>query len=208
MILNKPKEIGIAAARMVLQLVAVGFALAFLFEYTVPWIGLTILSGMILVATTIAVRPIKKRNRIHFLCAGSALCLSSTFNLSWILFAVLRLDPWYQPQMVIPLAGMVFSTGMNAISIAAERFEQEEKSDWTMARNRAYNAAMIPQINALLAVGLVSLPGMMTGQILSGVSPLVAVRYQILVMSMVSASSTLSIVFYFYFLKRLSTRTD
>ena len=79
------------------------------------------------------------------------------------------------------------------MSLAAERFESETTRGirYVEARNTAMDAALIPQINALLAVGLVSLPGMMTGQILSGVEPLVAVKYQIVVMCMIFSSAGL-----------------
>jgi putative ABC transport system permease protein len=87
---------------------------------------------------------------------------------------------------------------MNTVSLAAERFESEKdrETDVATARNVALDAALIPQINGLLAVGLVSLPGMMTGQILSGVDPQVAVRYQIMVMCMVFGSGGLAAAMY------------
>ena len=87
---------------------------------------------------------------------------------------------------MVPLAGMVFANGMNAISLAAERFESERQQgvDIHRARSTALQTALIPITNGLLAVGLVSIPGMMTGQVLSGVSPFIAARYQIMVMLM------------------------
>ena len=201
--LHKTQEILIAAARMVLQLIVIGYCLSFIFEYTLPWVGLLVISVMITAASIIAIRPVSNRNKANYMASAAALILSGTFNLAWILFAVLKLDPWYQPQIIIPLAGMVFANGMNAISIAAERYEREQLNGQD-AQKFAFNAAMIPQINALLAVGLVSLPGMMTGQILSGTSPILAVRYQIIIMSMVISNSAIVIWLYFYLLKKLS----
>ena len=94
---------------------------------------------------------------------------------------------------------MIFSHAMNAIAIAAERFERERESRNLIAAKRAsLKAALIPQINAFMAVGLVSLPGMMTGQILSGVSPLIAVRYQMVVMTMILGAGGLSAAFYLW----------
>jgi putative ABC transport system permease protein len=115
-------------------------------------------------------------------------------TLALITQLVLQMEPWYLPRYMVPLAGMVFANAMTAVSLAAERLYAElgHDSDWEKARLAAYQAAMIPVINALLAVGLVSLPGMMTGQILSGVSPLVAARYQIMVMCMIFASAGIS----------------
>ncbi|HIP59910.1 MAG TPA: ABC transporter permease, partial [Campylobacterales bacterium] len=98
----------------------------------------------------------------------------------------------------------IFANSMNAVSIAAERFESEmsRQVGYTDARATSYKAALIPIINALFAVGLVSLPGMMTGQILSGIDPLIAVRYQMMVMLMILGSAGISVAVYLLFLKR------
>ena len=206
--LNKQWGLVVASSRMVLQLIAIGFTLSFLFGYSVPWLGLLVILLMVIAAAIIAIRPLQIKSTKHLAAALAALAIAGTLNLGWIVIAVLKLDPWYQPQIVIPLAGMVFANGMNALSIAAERFESERKTECQeSAIGIAFNAAMIPQINALLAVGLVSLPGMMTGQILSGVSPLVAVRYQILIMSMITAVSIIAIWLYFKLLNLLNPET-
>jgi putative ABC transport system permease protein len=93
---------------------------------------------------------------------------------------------------------MIFATAMNSISLSAERIfsELDNNTPYPIARKQALNAATIPVINSLFAVGLVSLPGMMTGQILSGISPLIAVRYQIIVMRMIFAAAILSAVIF------------
>ena len=94
---------------------------------------------------------------------------------------------------------MLYANCMNAVSLVAERFEREkETKQYEAARAAAFRASLIPQINAFLAVGLVSLPGMMTGQILSGVDPIIAVRYQIMVMLMVLGSSGISTILYLW----------
>jgi putative ABC transport system permease protein len=107
---------------------------------------------------------------------------------------VLDLEPWYNARFAIPLAGMIFANAMTSVSLAAERCfaELDRGVDYAEARRTALGAALIPITNSMLAVGLVSLPGMMTGQILSGVDPLVAVRYQIVVMCMVYAAAGLA----------------
>ena len=118
---------------------------------------------------------------------------------------VLDLPRWFEPRFVIPLAGMIFANTMNTVCLAAERFEAERQhqEDLAAARRAALRAALIPPINALLAVGLVSLPGMMTGQILSGVDPMVAVRYQIMVMCMIFGSGGLGAATYLALLPRI-----
>jgi len=121
-----------------------------------------------------------------FVGGGSVLLLTV-----WL---VLELDPIYKPQYTIPLAGMVFANSMNTISLALERLGSElnNKVEYIQARNTAFHASLIPMVNTMFAVGIVSLPGMMTGQVLSGISPLIAVRYQILVMCMIFAACALS----------------
>lgn len=194
----KTRDLWLASARMALQLIAIGYLLTFLFEYEHSWLGLLVISFMLVVASIITIRPLEKKGTRVWLTALIALLIAGVFNLAWILFVVLKLSPWYQPSIVISLAGMVFANGMNTLSVAAERYEQELKHGNKDAKKVAFNAAMIPQINALLAVGLVSLPGMMTGQILSGVEPLLAVRYQIMIMSMVISTSIISLAIYLY----------
>lgn len=196
--LNRAKEPSIASARMLIQLIAIGYLLNLLFTYDSMWMGLCVLTFMLAVASYIAIRPIHHKSLRNYGIAWLAICIGAGLNLAWILVVVLKLEPWYQPRQVIPLAGMVFSVGMNALSIAIERYEKEQARDPNNAKRLAINAATMSHINMLLAVGLVSLPGMMTGQILSGVSPLVAVRYQIMVMSMLIGTSTMVLVTYFY----------
>ena len=117
---------------------------------------------------------------------------------------VLSLDPWYDPRYAIPLSGMIFSAGMNAVSLAAERYDAELSNGAVPADAlpTALNAALIPQVNTLLAVGLVALPGMMTGQILAGVEPLIAVRYQIVVMCMLFGVTGMSAAAYLVMVNR------
>jgi putative ABC transport system permease protein len=97
---------------------------------------------------------------------------------------------------MIPLAGMIFAASMTNISLALDRLHAELENGiaFQAARDIAFRTSMIPVINSCLAVGLISLPGMMTGQILSGVSPLIAVRYQIMVMCMIFGAAGLSTV--------------
>ena len=98
---------------------------------------------------------------------------------------------------------MVFANCMNSISLAAERFENENENrlSFENQRNIAFKASLIPITNSLLAVGLVSLPGTMTGMILSGISPIIAVKYQIMVMCMIFGSTGLSSALYLMLIK-------
>ena len=131
-------------------------------------------------------------------------------TLCFVIGGILDVGLWYEPRYIIPLAGMIFANAMNSVSIAAERYEVEYERDkiYKNARNIAYKASMIPNINLLFAVGLVSIPGMMTGQILSGVSPLIAVKYQIMVMCMIISSSGISTAIYLKLLEKYNIKNQ
>lgn len=189
---GRPLEVIMASSRMVLQLIGVGYVLIFLFDNPSPWISLLVITVMIAAASWIAIRPV--RDQAGFLGPAIwALAIAVSLHLLISLTLVMEVEQWYTPSVIIPLAGMYFANTMNAISLSAERYSSELKQQQSpeQACLTAFNAAMIPQINGLLAVGLVALPGMMTGQILSGVSPLIAVRYQIMIMAMILGCSGL-----------------
>jgi putative ABC transport system permease protein len=183
-----------AMSRMLLQLLVVGYFLNAIFASDSAQITLSILSVMLLFSGWIALGTVKQKRRDFFIKAILSLIVACGITLSIIVVGVLELAPWYQPRYIIPLGGMILANCMNSISLAAERFISEinNHNDSIQARNIAFNASLIPTINTLFAVGLVSLPGMMTGQILSGISPFIAARYQIMVMCMLFASSGLS----------------
>lgn len=173
-------------ARMVVQLLLIGYVLTYIFEAERAWIIVSVLAVMVLVASWIALRSIKEKRGALYTKALVAVLIGGGSVLLLVTQAVLAMEPWYLPRYMIPLAGMIFAGVMNSVSLAAERVvaESERQANYTTARNIAFRASLIPITNSLFAVGLVSLPGMMTGQILSGVSPLIAVRYQIVVMCM------------------------
>jgi len=193
-----------ALARMLVQLLLIGYALSYIFAVNSGYIVIAILSFMLLIASWIGLRTITIPRKTLFISAISALLLGGLTVLIITTQGVLAIKPWYAPNIVIPIAGMIFANCMNSISLSGERLEAEIKqgTPFNEARSVALRAALIPITNMLLAVGLVSLPGMMTGQILSGVSPLIAVRYQIMVMCMIFASSGFSAVVFIYLLKR------
>lgn len=194
-----------AVFRMLVQLLLIGYVLTYIFETHQSLVVITVLAVMLLVSSWIALRPLKKSNKDLYLNVLLSISLGGITTLGLITFAVLELVPWFAPHMMIPLAGMIFANAMNTVSVAAERFESEcnNQVEYRKARDLAMQAAMIPVINSMFAVGLVSLPGMMTGQILSGVSPLIAVRYQIMVMCMIFGSSGISAACYLWLVARV-----
>ncbi len=195
-----------ALARMLVQLLLVGFFLGYIFESDSAWLVLILLIIMVLFSSWIALNNIDAPKRELFQRAVLAISLSGILTLLIITQGVLQLSPWYHAQTLTPLAGMVFASSMNSISLSGERFYSELANEvgYKQARNIAFQASMIPNVNALLAVGIVSLPGMMTGQILSGVSPFIAARYQIMVMCMIFASAGISSAYFLYLAKASS----
>jgi len=196
--------------RMLGQLLVIGYFLTFILESDQLFIVIAVLMVMVMVSSWIALRTIKLQRRALLFYSFIAILLGGGLSLAVSTQLVLNLQPFYSARYLIPLAGMVFASAMNSVSICAERFQSEldRGSDTSSARELALKAALIPITNSLFAVGLVSLPGMMTGQILSGVDPLIAVRYQIMVMCMLFSSAGLSAACFLYFLIRRSARSD
>ena len=187
-----------ANIRMIFQLLLAGYFLTYIFDTTQPIIIILLLVLMILVSTWIVLRSfegyeIKPYWMVLISIGGPGLIL-----LFIVTQLVLVMPRWFEPNIVIPIAGMIFANSMNTVSLAAERFESEFKrgASYIVARQIALDAALIPQINSLFAVGLVALPGMMTGQILLDVDPNIAVRYQIMVMCMVFGSGGIAAYIY------------
>jgi putative ABC transport system permease protein len=180
-----------AVGRMLLQLLLIGYALNWIFAGKSAPMVVLLLTFMLMAASWIAMRPLQRPSSLTFVYILAAIAIGGGGTLALITTSVLQIEPWYAPRQIIPLAGMIFASAMNTVSLAAERMEMELDcgKQPTDARNQSYQAALIPLLNSLFAVGLVSLPGMMTGQILSGVEPLIAARYQIMVMCMLFGAS-------------------
>lgn len=193
-----------AFLRMLVQLLMVGYALVYIFASNSGFIIAAILGVMVLASSWIALNTVKTGKRDLFVASFVSILGGGGVTLAIVTQGVLALDPWYAPNMIIPLAGMIFASSMTSISLAAERLVAELGNGvlYGKARDTAFQAAMIPIINSLFAVGLVSLPGMMTGQILSGVSPLIAARYQIMVMCMIFGATGLSTACFLYMTRR------
>ena len=201
----------VGAVRAVVQLVVVGYVLVYVFATPRWWLVLLALAVMLVAATATATRRRSGRGdgvdrRALWLICGTAMLLGAGLTLAYVTGVVLRVRPWYDPRYLIPLFGMIVGNAMNGAALAAERLASEMEArrgeveaylalGATPARaaaepvRRALTAALIPAVNGLMVVGLVQLPGMMTGQILAGQSPLLAVRYQIVVAFMLAGAT-------------------
>ena len=195
---TRPALYGIG--RMLLQLLLIGYILLFLFESEHGIVISLVLVVMIAVASWIALRPVASQRPGLYLITLISISIAGLPILFLGTGWVLEVTPWYAPRYVIPIAGMIFANSMNSVSIAAERFKAEIDAGCNRddARRKAFAAALIPLINSLMAVGLVTIPGMMTGQVLAGISPLIAARYQIMIMCMLFGSSGISTACFLY----------
>ena len=201
----------VAAVRTIVQLTLIGLVLDWVFAVRSPWLVVSLMGLMALVAGIAAVRRTDRRYRGIWLNSVSSIFVSSWLVTGVALLAVVRVRPWYDPQYAIPLLGMVLGNTLNGISLGLDRLTEELSARrdrveallalgatrWESAREpvrRAVRTGMIPIINSMMIVGIVSIPGMMTGQLLAGVDPLNAVEYQIVIMFLIASATALGTV--------------
>ena len=204
------QQLVIAAIRTALQLTLIGLVLKALFASAHPgWVALMSLFMLMVAGREVMVRQERRFRGWWGYAVGTFSMFLSSFAVTiFALIVILGDDPWYTPQYAIPLLGMLLGNTMNGIAIAMDRlthaaWEQRNLIEarlmlgerWDTAiseyRRQAIRSGMIPIINAMAAAGVVSLPGMMTGQILAGAAPVEAVKYQILIMFLISAGTGL-----------------
>ena len=195
-----------ALTRMLGQLLLIGYVLSYIFSNDNYNYILLILLIMVSIASWISLRTVPKKRTYFLKFAFLSIFFGGGLILLLVTQIVLEVDPWFSPQNLIPLGGMIFASSMNGVSLAAERLiaETDRGLNFDDAKGIALKASLIPIINSLFAVGLVSLPGMMTGQILSGVPPHIAVKYQILVMLMLFSAVGFTSVFFLGLIKKVS----
>lgn len=212
--------------RTFVQLTLIGYVLNFVFQLNNIAVIFMIIVFMCAVAAKTAVNRTLMIGQ-YPLALGFVSLLASTFLVATIVVGlIIAPEPWYSARIVIPIFGMILGNSMNGISLALDRLVSEVRArvseveslltfgatPWEAVRDCvkvALRAGMTPTINSLMVVGLVSLPGMMTGQILAGADPQQAVRYQIVVMLMVTAAvaiGCLALVMMYY--KKLFTLDD
>lgn len=203
------KTLLIAGARTIIQLCLIGLILAWVFARENAWQVLGILTIMTLIASISAKNRIKKP--YQGLLTDSILSLAvATGGVTLIAMTlILKASPWYHPQYIIPILGLILGNSLTAISLTTNELVNALHDKQALIKTHlslsatpfeavheliksAILSGLTPTINAMMVVGLVSLPGMMTGQILAGADPTQAVRYQIITMFLICAGSTLS----------------
>jgi putative ABC transport system permease protein len=198
-----------AAGRSLLQLLVVGYILAVIFALNNPLAVLGILGVMLTIAAIVARNRISKKIKGLLPMIWGALFVSSTLTLSYMIVLIVQPETWYSPQYLIPLAGMVLGNAMNGASLAGERLASlisqnrlevethlclgaTPKEAIAAYRQEAIRVSLIPTLNQMLVVGIVSLPGMLTGQVLAGVDPVDAASYQILILFAIALTNLLT----------------
>ncbi len=210
----REKEILVASLRMTLQLVLTGYILAYVFTNSHPLYTLLAIAIM----EAFAVYNIYKRvktplsPRLREIIAVS-MVTGTLASLFYFLLVVVRISPWYDPRYVIPIAGMLIGNSMTGISLGLSRLVDGMRTQQHLVEaalmlgatpgaaskqivNASFDAAILPTINSMVGMGIVFLPGMMTGQILSGVSPLTAIEYQIAIMLGILGCVALTVVMF------------
>lgn len=211
--LGVERQMFVAAARMVIQLAAVGAVLTLVFEAaSLPWTLAIALAMVLFAGREVAARQARPLSGWWgYGLGGAAMTLAASTLTLTALLGSLQPEPWHDPRYAIPLFGMILGNTMTGVSLGLDALTQGAAKErpaiearlalgadrWTSLRpqmREAMRRGFMPMINAMAAAGVVSLPGMMTGQILSGIPPADAVRYQLLIMFLIVGATGLGLL--------------
>ncbi|NTW83960.1 MAG: iron export ABC transporter permease subunit FetB [Chlorobiaceae bacterium] len=203
------RDIAVGALRTFSQLFLMGYVLTFILGFENVWLTLLVFAVMVFSAMFIVKGRVREKQVPYIVPTFLTMFFTYFITTLFVSGMIVGTTPWWEPRYFIPTGGMVIGNSMSAISIALERLFRDmrqqrdvvemklslganyrEASD-DLFRN-AVKAGMIPSINAMMGVGLVFIPGMMSGQVLAGTDPLIAVRYQIVVMFMLVGSTAVT----------------
>jgi len=206
--LDLERDIFWGTIRTFAQLFIIGYVLKYVFGLNNVYLVLFVFTGMIFFAAHTIRGRVKEKNIPYFIPTFISMFASYMFVTIVVTAFIIQVEPWYKPQYFIPIGGMVVGNSMTAIAIALERIfadvrkrrdeielylclgANHREATGQIVRD-AIKAGMIPSVNSMMAVGIVFLPGMMTGQILAGVDPVISIKYQIVVMLMLVASTAI-----------------
>jgi putative ABC transport system permease protein len=194
-----------ASIRTVVQLVLAGYLIEYVFNLGKWYLVLALLSAMSFVAAHEGAKRLSPKLKHAATMTWAAIFVGTSVNTFVVTEMILKAEPWWSPRYLIPLAGMIMGNALNSGSLAGERFASDlrartaevetllslgfsSKDAMREIKRNAVRSALIPTLNSMLTVGIVALPGMMTGQILGGASPSTAVKYQIIVMFMIPST--------------------
>ncbi|MVX63178.1 iron export ABC transporter permease subunit FetB [Clostridium chromiireducens] len=212
--IRREKQILIASTRMTLQLTIMGYILMFVFRNPSWWLTSLMIIVMISFAIYNSIKRVKiKMSRELKTIIAFSLAFGALLTATFFILVVLNVRPWFNPQYFIPISGMIVGNSMTGIALGSNKlcsdFEDKrieiENSLMLGASplaatkeivNNAFDNAILPTMNNMLTMGIVSLPGMMTGQILSGTFPLTAIKYQIGILLAILGSTAVSTVLF------------
>lgn len=210
--LGVARRLVVAACRMVVQLTLVGLVLKALFATVSPWLTLLCACAMVAFAGREAMAR-QERTFVGFWGYGLgtiSMLMAAGIVTLFAMMTQFHADPWYDPRYAIPVLGMILGNAMSGVSLALDRLLSDADNGRAKIEARlalghpfkmamreplkgAMRAGLIPTVNGMAAAGLVSLPGMMTGQILAGVDPVEAVKYQLLIMFLISGGTAIGV---------------
>lgn len=211
--LGLERKLALAALRMVVQLTLIGLVLTWIFQQTSPfW---TVLLAMIMIGVAGFEATSQQRRRFkgwmaYGLGAGTLLFVGSIVTI-YAVAGVIGPDPWYQPRYILPILGMILGNALTGVSLVLNTLTENAQRERNAIEARlslgaprfeamqdvmqqALQTGMMPILNAMAASGVVSLPGMMTGQILAGMNPVDAAKYQIMIMFVIAGATALSVL--------------
>lgn len=212
--IHREKEILISTFRMTLQLILTGYILVYLFQRPNPLLTITI----ILLMEGFSIYNIIKRSKAKLSSklkkiVAFSMITGTTTSLLFFIIIVVNVSPWYDPRYFIPIAGMLIGNAMTGITLGVTRLTDGMYSQRNLIETSlmlgatpkaackhivdgAFDSAILPTINSMVGMGIVFLPGMMTGQILSGTAPTTAIEYQIAIMLGILGSVALTVILF------------
>ncbi|MEA5581060.1 iron export ABC transporter permease subunit FetB [Nodularia harveyana UHCC-0300] len=204
-------NLAIATGRTILQLLVLGYVLDFIFALNNVWGVLAILAIILTMTAIVARNRISPKIPQVLPLVGGAIFISTTVTVLYTNFLIIQPERWYEPRYIIPLAGIVLGHGMNAAAIAGERLvstinSQQVEIETHLSlgatpqqavneyRKQAIKAAFLPTLNQMMLMGMVAIPGITTGQLIGGITPVNAVSYEILIIFMVAIANLLTTI--------------
>nr|WP_222597881.1 iron export ABC transporter permease subunit FetB [Euhalothece natronophila] len=203
------EQLLVSAARSILQLVVAGYLLELVFSLETVWGVLGVILLMVLMGTLVTRNRVSQKLSRLVWIAGGSLLLTTGLTLSYVILLMIQPPTWYDPQYAIPLAGIIIGSAVNAATIAGERLVSSLETHRgeiethlslgatpsdaiALYRRQAIRAGLLPHLNQMALVGIVTLPGILTGQLLGGVTPLNAVSYQIVILLVLAFANLLA----------------
>jgi len=207
--INQTKLLIIGSIRMTLQLILAGLVLTYIFKNPHPIFVLLYLSAMMAMAIYTVLSRNKGINRRFSLIVSLSLILTGLLVISFFILGVVGVS-FFNPQYTIPISGMIMGNSMTGVSLGLKTFNetiklQKSKIDTLInigatpasillpLVNKSLETALLPTLYSMLGMGIISLPGMMTGQILSGTLPTTAILYQIAIMIAITTVTCLAV---------------